>query len=177
MLEALRDELGGLPLIAEDLGIITPDVEALRDGFDLPGMAILQFAFGDPTGNGEHAYLPHNHRKNLVVYPGTHDNDTLAGWYFWANERTKHHVRTYLAVPDAEVAYAMLRAAWRSVGDNAVVAMQDLLFLDGSARMNTPGVAKGNWAWRAGHGFANISLAQRLSDEMRLSGRARGRLR
>jgi 4-alpha-glucanotransferase len=151
MLDAVRATFGGLPLIAEDLGVITPDVEALRDENALPGMAILQFAFGGATGlAGTNEYLPHHHRRRLVVYPGTHDNDTIAGWYAVADEVTRDHVRRYLLVDGHDIAHDLVRCAYRSVADTAVASMQDLLGLGGHARMNVPGQAAGNWAWRMG---------------------------
>ncbi|HMV66045.1 MAG TPA: 4-alpha-glucanotransferase, partial [Myxococcota bacterium] len=150
LLDALRSHLGGLPLIAEDLGIITPDVEALRDDHGLPGMVILQFAFSDASRPGLHPYLPHNHRAAQVVYPGTHDNPTAVGWYEAADERTRDHFRRYLSVDGRSPAGDLLRASYRSVARDAVIPMQDLLGLGADARMNTPGREDGNWAWRCG---------------------------
>jgi 4-alpha-glucanotransferase len=143
--DALRAALGDLPIIAEDLGVITPDVEALRDDNDLPGMKVLQFAF---AGGADDPYLPHNYPRNAVVYTGTHDNDTTAGWYAQAPERERDFVRRYLGRDDANVAWELWRAASASVADLAVAPLQDLLGLGSAARMNTPGVAAGNWGWR-----------------------------
>jgi 4-alpha-glucanotransferase len=168
-LEALRERLGGLPLVAEDLGVITDDIRALRDDFGLPGMAILQFAFG---GGGEHELLPHNHRADLVVYTGTHDNDTLAGWARTTDEGTRDHARRYLHTDDRDLVHAMLRAAWRSVARSAIVPMQDLLVLGSEARMNVPGLVEGNWRWRLGREALNLSLASRVAEQVKLSGRA-----
>ena len=150
---ALRDALGDrLPVIAEDLGIITPEVEALRDAFGLPGMRILQFAFsGDPRD----PYLPHNHVPGCVVYTGTHDNDTTPGWYRSTTDAERDLVRRYLGVGDAEAAWALVRAAYGSVADLAIVPLQDVLGQGSDARMNTPGRAGGNWSYR----FSSRQLA------------------
>lgn len=146
LFEALRSGLGGLPLIAEDLGEITPDVEALRDGLELPGMKILQFAFSDRP---EHPFLPHNFgHARWVAYTGTHDNDTAVGWYASTEERARHHFRVYTGRDGRDVAWGLIREAWASVASLAVAPMQDFLGLGSDARMNTPGVAKGNWGWR-----------------------------
>jgi 4-alpha-glucanotransferase len=142
---AVRAALGDLPIIAEDLGVITPPVEALRDAFDLPGMAVLQFAFG---GDAANIYLPHNHRPNLAVYTGTHDNDTTTGWYAQADAAVRHHVRCYLGNPGPDIAWDFIRLALASVADTAVVPLQDVLSLGSEARMNLPGAAGGNWSWR-----------------------------
>lgn len=169
-LEALRDRVGDLPLVAEDLGVITEPVRALRDDANLPGMAILQFAFGDGAA---HEYLPHNHRRNLVVYTGTHDNDTAAGWFRTASPASRKHALAYLHTDARDVVWAMIRAAFRSVADTAIVPMQDLLSLGSDARMNIPGVVEGNWAWRLGREALNLSLARRLAEQTELAGRAR----
>lgn len=145
LFEALRAGLGELPIIAEDLGVITPDVEALRDEFALPGMKVLQFAFG---GDAHDPYLPHNYVKNCVVYTGTHDNDTTLGWYRSAPERERDFVRRYLARPDDNIAWEFVRLALASIADLAVFPLQDLLGLGSEGRMNTPGKAVGNWSWR-----------------------------
>lgn len=174
LLQALRTHLGGkLPLIAEDLGIITPEVEALRDDFELPGMAILQFAFGPPF-DPKQPYLLHNHRKNLVVYPGTHDNNTTAGWYAGASEVERHWARRYLGVDGGDMAWSLLRASYGSVADYAVLTMQDALRLGGDARMNLPGVADGNWSWRVSREALNEGVAAYLREEAWLSGRLLG---
>ena len=170
-LTALQQRLpaGPLPLVAEDLGIITPPVEKLRDDARLPGMAILQFAFGPGADPG---YLPHAHVRNQVVYTGTHDNDTLRGWYSTASPDTQRHARAYLHTDDRDVVWAAMRAAWRSVANSAIVPMQDLLSLGSQARMNIPGQIEGNWAWRLGREALNLSLAGRLREQTVLSGRA-----
>jgi 4-alpha-glucanotransferase len=145
LLRCLKDALGGLPLIAEDLGVITPEVEALRDDFGLPGMRILQFAF---AGGSDNPYLPHNYLRRTVVYTGTHDNDTTRGWFATTPERERDHVRRYLGRDGADIAWDFLRAAWSSVADYAVAPLQDVLSLDTTARMNLPGRPAGNWGWR-----------------------------
>ncbi|MFP4458539.1 MAG: 4-alpha-glucanotransferase [Candidatus Zixiibacteriota bacterium] len=146
---ALQRKLGHegqkLPLIAEDLGVITEDVEELRDDFHLPGMKILQFAFG---GRAQNAYLPHNHIENCFVYTGTHDNNTTLGWYQKAAEKEKDHVRRYFNCSDDRAPLEIMRAAWGSNARWAVVPLQDVIGLDSSGRMNVPGTAKGNWQWR-----------------------------
>jgi 4-alpha-glucanotransferase len=132
-------------IIAEDLGDIGDSVHQLRDQSGLPGMAILQFAFG---GKPTNIYLPHNLNANSVVYPGTHDNDTTLGWYATTDEKSRDHVRRYLRVSGAEVGWDFLRAAQASVSRMAVFPLQDLLSLGSEARLNTPGLAQGNWQWR-----------------------------
>ena len=132
-------------LIAEDLGLLTPETVALREASGLPGMAVLQFAFG---GGADNAYLPHNHTANSVVYPGTHDNDTTLGWYNSADERTRDHVRRYLRVSGSEIGWDFIRSAYASVARLAIISLPDLLSLGSEARLNTPGVGQGNWTWR-----------------------------
>ena len=141
----IRAALPDAKLIAEDLGELTPSVVTLREATGLPGMAIFQFAFGSDAKN---LYLPHNHRANSVVYPGTHDNDTTAGWYATTDEKSRDHIRRYLRVNGREVAWDFIRAAYSSVANLAVIPLQDLLSLGSEARFNTPGKAQGNWTWR-----------------------------
>jgi len=145
LFKTIKERLGELPVIAEDLGIITPEVENLRDNFGLPGMKILQFAFHSDEADG---YLPHNYTPNFIVYTGTHDNDTLAGWY----KHLDHHIRKklleYLDADDKTVIRKMIRLAWSSVAEIAVIPLQDLLELGSESRMNTPGTPSGNWQWR-----------------------------
>jgi 4-alpha-glucanotransferase len=143
--DALARALGPLPIVAEDLGVITPDVIALRDGCGFPGMVILQFAFGD---DAENLYLPHMHKPASVVYTGTHDNDTSRGWWHHASTRERAFAGTYLAAKAKDIHWAMIRAACNSVANIAVFPMQDVLGLDGTARMNLPGKPVDNWAWR-----------------------------
>jgi len=150
--KAVEKALGGnLPILAEDLGVITPAVVKLKERFGLPGMRVLQFAFemnaqGRP--NCHNPFLPHNHSKNSVVYTGTHDNDTTAGWYQSLSPEIKDLVRRYFARDDREVVWEMIRSAYASVARMAVIPFQDILMLGSEARMNTPSVASGNWAWR-----------------------------
>ena len=161
LFHALRAALGELPFIAEDLGMITPDVIALRDRLRVPGMNVLQFGFGD---KGAHVYLPHRHQRNSVVYTGTHDNDTMKGW--WTNdasEEEKAAARAYLGNVDGDVAWAFVRAAHDSVADLCIVPMQDVLGLGSDARMNIPSKLDGNWGWRYQPGSLTPELAQRLA--------------
>ncbi len=142
---AIASALGPLPIIAEDLGLITPDVIELRDGCGFPGMKILQFAFG---GDGSHEFLPHNYGPHCVVYTGTHDNETARGWWAHAKPRERAFAGAYLAAGDEDLHWAMIRAASNSVANMAVFPLQDVLGLDASHRMNLPGSTEGNWAWR-----------------------------
>lgn len=146
LLQTLSDTFHALPLVAEDLGIITDEVTALREKFKLPGMKILQFAFdGDPNN----AYLPHNHEFNSVAYTGTHDNDTTLSWYELLDEHTRRQVIDYLAFPgDETMPWPMIRSALASVACLSVLPMQDILGLGQGERMNTPGTTEGNWRWR-----------------------------
>ena len=141
----LKDAFPCARVIAEDLGMITPSVRRLLRRTGLPGMAVLQFAFNGDEGN---LYLPHNLRKNAVVYAGTHDNDTSHGWFAAAGESVRDQVRRYLRVDGSEISWDLIRAAYASVSRLAVISLPDLLSLDSSARFNTPGVAAGNWQWR-----------------------------
>ncbi len=145
LFRALRTEFGRLPLVAEDLGIITPEVEALRDAHGLPGMKVLHFAFG---GGADNPYLPHNHVLNSVVYTGTHDNNTTLGWFEELDERTRAHLFDYLGGDPKLMPALLARCAFASVARLAVVPMQDVLALGGEHRMNRPGVADGCWRWR-----------------------------
>lgn len=157
---AVRSALGELPLLAEDLGVITPPVEALRDNFGLPGMSVLQFAFG---GDAENAYLPHNYDgRPLVAYTGTHDNDTTRGWYEALEPAAAHHVRMYLQVSGDDIAWDLIRSAWASSATLAIAPLQDLLSLPTEARMNTPGSTEGNWEWRMPPGALTEALAERM---------------
>jgi 4-alpha-glucanotransferase len=141
---ALRRELHGLPFIAEDLGMITPDVESLRDEFGLPGMRVLQFAFG----GGDSPFLPHNYIRNTIAYTGTHDNDTTAGWFAQLSRNERAAVVRYAPLAKQDVAWEFIRLAWASVAKIAVAPMQDVLRLGSKARINTPGKPTGNWGWR-----------------------------
>ena len=173
LFRALRRVLGDdLPLIAEDLGVITDDVEDLRDDLALPGMAILQFAFESTAGGfGRSPYLPHNHRRRLVVYTGTHDNNTVCGWWAAAGEPLRDHVRRYLNTDGAEVHWDFIRAALSSVAEAAVFPLQDALGLGAEACMNRPGTTEGNWTWRLAEDALTPDLAARLGDLSDLYGR------
>jgi 4-alpha-glucanotransferase len=142
---AMKEELGDLPIIAEDLGEITPDVFELRDEFDLPGMKICQFAFG---GDPEEPFLPHNYPVNCVAYTGTHDNDTVLGWYQSAPKQERDFCRRYLSRSGENISWDLIRLIWSSVANFAIAPLQDFLALPGTARMNFPGHASGNWSWR-----------------------------
>lgn len=141
----LREHLGQLNIIAEDLGIITPEVEKLRDDFRLPGMKVLQFGFGSDAKNEN---LPHNFSTNFLVYTGTHDNDTSLGWFNALDKRSRRLLHKYVAGSGKQFVRNFMELAWSSVAHTAIVPMQDVLGLDSEARMNTPGVAAGNWDWR-----------------------------
>jgi len=136
---------GALPIIAEDLGIVTPDVTALREAAGLPGMRVLQFAFGDDAGN---SYLPHNYSRDTVVYSGTHDNDTTLGWFAAAAPGERARAQIYLKTDGREINWDLIHAASQSVASMAVYPMQDVLGLGSEARMNRPGDAEGCWSWR-----------------------------
>jgi 4-alpha-glucanotransferase len=145
LFEAITRALGPMPIIAEDLGVITPDVDALRRKFGFPGMRILQFAF---AGDASDRFLPHNYEPDTVVYTGTHDNDTTAGWWAGASDKERHFARGYLATDGHDMAWTMIRAAMSSVADTAVHPMQDVLALPTDGRMNYPGQESGWWRWR-----------------------------
>lgn len=147
---------GELPIIAEDLGIITPEVEALRDDYNLPGMRILQFAFNDL---GDSNYLPYNYIENCVCYTGTHDNDTTKGWYLQAAPELQDKARRYLSCDGSNIHWDFIRLAMGSVARYVIFPLQDVLGLDSSARMNIPGTSKGNWSWR----FKNEDLPEWIS--------------
>ncbi|NUN70669.1 MAG: 4-alpha-glucanotransferase [Bacteroidetes bacterium] len=145
LFDAIEKKLGKMPIIAEDLGEITPDVVELRDRYNFPGMRILQFAFAADTKNN---FLPHNFVANTVVYSGTHDNDTTVGWFRSATEREREFVKRYAGTTGAEIHWDLIRLAAQSVAVMAVVPFQDVLGLGTDARMNMPGHALGNWSWR-----------------------------
>jgi 4-alpha-glucanotransferase len=174
LFQVLREALGeGLPLMAEDLGVITEDVTELRDRLGLPGMAILQFAFEPPDGGfGVSEYLPHNHRRNLVVYTGTHDNDTVLGWWAKKPELTRSWVRAYLGTDGSEINRDFIRCALASVARYAIFPLQDLLGLGSEASMNRPGRANGNWTWRFRTTQLESALASELKGLTELYGRA-----
>ena len=168
LLRTLSSHLPQLELVAEDLGVITPEVTALRKAFGLPGMRVLQFGFdGDPAN----VHLPHNHEAGAIVYTGTHDNDTTAGWYATLPVATRDLVRRYFGRSDTEAVYAMQRAALASVASMAVLPAQDLLQLGSDARLNTPGTVSGNWSWRLPMQWLNEELAAHMRDLIQLHGR------
>jgi 4-alpha-glucanotransferase len=161
LFQALRANLGELPFIAEDLGMITEEVHALRERLEIPGMKVLQFGFGDP---GAHIYLPQNFAPNCVVYTGTHDNDTTAGWWeSSASVEEKRHAATYFGEPRDGMHWALIRAAFSSVARLAIVPLQDVLGLGSEARMNTPSQSDGNWGWRFAADVLTGSLAEKLA--------------
>ncbi len=168
LLRKLADRLGSMPLVAEDLGTITPAVRALRDEFSLPRMLVLQFAF---DGSPQNPYLPANHVRNAVVYTGTHDNDTSMGWYTDLDAGTRARVDTCLASTPGDMPGALIRAAYASPAQLAVLPMQDLLALGSEARMNRPGTATGNWGWRFSWEQIDAGLAERCRRLAVLSGR------
>ena len=155
----LRERLGDLPLVAEDLGIITPEVEALRDAYGLPGMKILQFAF---DGSPDNPYLPDHHVENGVIYTGTHDNDTSLGWFESLDAKSQAYVRDFLGEPEEPMPWPLIRAALASVARLAMMPLQDLLELDGRYRMNVPGTESDNWNWRFGWDQVPDELATRM---------------
>ena len=160
LFNAIQAALGELPIIAEDLGVITPDVTALRDQFGLPGMKILQFGFSGP----DNPFLPHHFPQNCVVYTGTHDNDTSLGWYASAPEAEKDYARRYLKVDGHDFAWDLVRSAWASVAVFALAPMQDLLSLGTEARMNYPSRLGGNWEWRLQPADLNADLQASLRE-------------
>ncbi|NYF89416.1 4-alpha-glucanotransferase [Tunturiibacter empetritectus] len=171
LFQRLKEVFGDLPFVAEDLGLITPEVDELREHFGMPGMRILQFGFSD---RGAHLYLPHRYVPNTVVYTGTHDNNTTLGW--WRDdvsdvERT--NVQTYLQKidHDEDIVWAMIRAAARSVANLCVFPMQDVLHLGSEARMNTPSAGAGNWCWRYGLNAVHPDFAAQLADLMAMTDR------
>jgi len=143
--KVVKGKLGTLPIIAEDLGIITPEVNALREKLKFPGMKVLQFAFADGP---EDAFLPHNYEKNFVVYTGTHDNDTTCGWYAKATEHERDFVRRYCKTDGHEINWDLIKLALQSSADIAVIPFQDVIGLGSEGRMNFPGTIEGNWEWR-----------------------------
>jgi 4-alpha-glucanotransferase len=181
LFDAIRRALGNLPIIAEDLGVITPDVEKLRDGFGFPGMRVLQFAFSSDTTNID---LPHNYHHNVVVYTGTHDNDTTAGWFNSVagagSTRSAEQIAAekslclkYLNTDGAEIHWDFIRAVLASVADTAILPLQDLLGLGAEGRMNLPNSTQGNWIWRFREGELTDDHAERLREMTDTYGRIR----
>jgi len=159
--KTVTQELGDLPFIAEDLGVITPDVKQLREFLGLPGMRVMQFAF---NGNPKDAFLPHNYPVECVVYTGTHDNDTSRGWYECISENEKAFYRRYLNRDGHDVAWDLIRACWSSVAVLAIAPMQDFLDLGNEARMNYPGNPGGNWTWRMREDVLNEDLGRKIRE-------------
>jgi len=157
---AIEKKLGQLPIIAEDLGIITERVTRLRESSSLPGMRVLQFAF-EPDGKG--LYAPHNYTSaNTVVYTGTHDNDTSRGWYENADEEEKDYFRRYMNVSGDDAAWDLIRLAYSSSANYAIAPIQDVMNMDSECRMNTPGIPIGNWRFRYTKDMLTDSMAERL---------------
>jgi 4-alpha-glucanotransferase len=161
LFHVLRNQLGDLPFVAEDLGMITPEVHALRERLGIPGMKVLQFGFANP---GAHIYLPQNFVPNCVVYTGTHDNDTTVGWWqSSAGPEEKCHAAAYFGEARQEIHWAFIRAALASVASLAIIPLQDVLGLGSEARMNTPSLGDGNWGWRFEAGALTEELAKKLA--------------
>lgn len=169
LFNAIKSQLGELPIIAEDLGLMTQGVIDLREATGFPGMKILGFAF---DSGEENDYLPHTYTKNCVVYTGTHDNDTLIGWFQKAKEEDRQFARDYLnSRSDDEIHWDAIRGAWSSVANMAISPVQDFLGLGSEARINTPGVAAGNWQWRLRHEVLTDELAERIAKLTRVYSR------
>ena len=170
LLDLINQKFGNLPIIAEDLGVITPEVEALRDRYEFPGMKILQFAFGAGPGD---PFLPFNYDRNCVVYTGTHDNDTTVGWFNQLSNDERDEVLRYLGCIDPQgIHWSLIRMGWMSIANMAIVPFQDLLGLGTDARMNFPGKAEGNWGWRYRPEALNREVGDRLKSMTYISGRA-----
>ena len=170
LLDLINQKFGNLPIIAEDLGVITPEVEALRDRYEFPGMKILQFAFGAGPGD---PFLPFNYDRNCVVYTGTHDNDTTVGWFNQLSNYERDEVLRYLGCIDPQgIHWSLIRMGWMSIANMAIVPFQDLLGLDTDARMNFPGKPEGNWGWRYRPEALNREVGDRLKTMTYISGRA-----
>ncbi|MGH9821289.1 MAG: 4-alpha-glucanotransferase [Pyrinomonadaceae bacterium] len=178
---ALEENLGALPMIAEDLGVITPDVDALRDAFGFPGMRILQYAFG---GDAKNRDLPHNYINNCVAYTGTHDNDTTVGW--WHSQSGAGSTRDdaaithehdyclkYLRSDGSEINWDLIRAVWASVADTAITPLQDVFGVGNEARMNLPASTSGNWSWRYAEGAITPEMIARLKELTEIYGRTK----
>lgn len=173
LFETIQRELGELPIIAEDLGVITPEVNALRDRFNFPGMKVLQFAFDSKAEslNPTNPFLPHNHVPRCVVYTGTHDNDTTTGWWNELQDSDRDMVRRYLARSNDAVVWSLIRVAMASVGSWTIIPLQDALMLGTEARMNRPSVLGGNWAWRYDPADLSNEISNMLREMVDLFGR------
>ena len=168
LLAAIKKRFKKMCLVAEDLGIITDEVNALRHEYNMPGMKILQFAFG---GGDDNLYLPHNVEANSVVYTGTHDNDTTLGWYQQLEENAKKHLHSVLNTDEPDMPNALIDMALATKADLAIIPMQDILALDSTNRMNTPGTLGGNWVWRFDWPELTPQLQQHFADAVQRSGR------
>jgi 4-alpha-glucanotransferase len=169
LLRRLRQEFADLPLVAEDLGVITSDVLALKQSFALPGMRVLQFGFDGEPGN---VHVPYRHERDCVVYTGTHDNDTTLGWYASLDRATRERVDLYLHLSPGAMPEALIRAALGSVAQLAVIPLQDMLGLGSQARLNTPGTHSGNWSWQLPAGALTPELARGYARLNSVFGRA-----
>jgi len=159
LFNAIKDKLGSLPIIAEDLGVVIPEVISLREKFDMLGMRIFQFAFyADDT----HDFLPHNYQRNTVAYTGVHDNDTTTGWFISASDQVKGFCLDYLGTSGENIAWDMIRGIWRSIANLSLAPMQDFLCLGTDARMNYPGRQAGNWSWRMPVNYQDHHLVDRI---------------
>jgi 4-alpha-glucanotransferase len=165
----LKGVFEDLPLLVEDLGVITQEVIDLRDKFNFPGMKILQFAFG---GEADNPYLPHNHEKNSVVYTGTHDNDTTLGWYQSSSEEVKKHVYDYLVCETEKMPWVLIKAAMASPAFLSIIPMQDILDLGSEHRMNIPGTTENNWCWKFNWDQVSVVLPKKIKRLIELYGRA-----
>lgn len=168
LFDAIFASLGKIPVIAEDLGVITPDVNALKDRYNFPGMKIVQFAFDSDSSN---PYLPHNHQRNCVVYTGTHDNDTTVGWYSSLSGAQRHRVNCYIGSNGKNATECIIRTVLMSVSDTAIIPFQDFLYLGSEARMNIPGTAFGNWGWRFTWDMVPHNLADQVQKQLECFGR------
>jgi 4-alpha-glucanotransferase len=169
LLETLFKKFGSLPLVAENLGIITPEVEALRNEFSIPGMLVLQFAF---DGGPDNPYLPQNHTENNVVYTGTHDNNTTLGWFESLSPQQQAHVYACLGNPARSMPQALIDSALASVARLAIIPMQDILWLGKEHRMNTPGTTDNNWRWRFAWEWVTQEKLDDLAQQIQLHGRS-----
>ncbi len=165
LFKKLKQELGDIPVIAEDLGVITPDVEEMRKKFGFPGMKILLFAF---SGDPQDPYRPHNYPRNCVAYTGTHDNDTALGWYQRVPDEERKFCLQYMNRDGSDFSWDLIRTCWSSVGNLAIAPMQDFLNLDNQSRMNYPGNPSGNWQWRMQDTAIDRGLEERIREINRL---------
>lgn len=166
--DALKNKIGSLPIVAENLGVISTDVDDLLQHLRLPGMRILQFAFGSDAHD---PFLPHNYPSHCVAYTGTHDNPTIKSWYQHLLPEEAKFCRAYLNSHEKEIIWSMIRSIWACVADYAITPMQDFLELGNQARMNFPGTMENNWSWRLGANDLNDQLANRIKEMNLLYGR------